>query len=284
MSGSRNVVHRHIDNHLPVKAMVSPEQAASTILRSAAPGHFDAVAKDVQIVGKSTLPNDRWLKDLTSEKQQFEGHGIHKSPQDLKHPLAEPLYKLLQDYQKKNFGSKAGVQSRVALTKGTGGPKQLLCHTFCEKFDTSNQTSGCWKATWTIDKVQDDNKSCEVSGYVLVHTYSHEEGNVQLRITKDFPVQAINVDPTSKNKDKKKTTTPSSLEDAVLETIVSWETEILGILASMNSVASEQLRTIRRVLPITKTKMKWDVVAHRSVKTLKKTAPESRSKVKYGKS
>jgi hypothetical protein len=159
--------------------------------------------------------------------------------------------------------------------------------------------SGCWKGTWTVDKVQQENggagaapRTCEVSGYVLVHTFSHEEGNVQLRITKDFPVQNIDLDNPAATIDhsvggsKSKSLSanqPSSLEDAILQTIVGWETEILGILASMDSVASEQLRTIRRVLPITKTKMKWDVVAHRSVNTLKKTAPESRSKVKYGK-
>lgn len=260
--------------------VASAEQAAGAILRSAAPGHFDAVAKEIQVVGKSTLTSDKWLKEITKEQKVFECKGIHKSPQDLKHPLAEPLYKLLQDYQTKNFGGKSGVQSRVALTKGTKGPQQLVVHSFCEKLDGSNQNSGCWKATWTVDKVSNNSSSCEVSGSVLVHTYSHEEGNVQLRINKDFPVEKV----TAGSKDAAPTgSTTTTLEQAVLQTIVTWETEILGILASMNTVAAQQLRTIRRVLPITKTKMKWDVVAHRSVKTLKETAPETRAKVKYGK-
>mmetsp|Transcript_28352 Transcript_28352/g.68968 ORF Transcript_28352/g.68968 Transcript_28352/m.68968 type:complete len:306 (+) Transcript_28352:109-1026(+) len=279
--------------------IVSPDQAASTIVRSAAPGHFDDVANDVQqvMVGGGGGNNDGWLKSLNSERLKFIAHeSIHKSPTDMKHPLAEPLYKLLLDYQTKNFKTKSGVQYRLAMTKGgAGGPSQLQCHTFCEKIDASNKTSGCWKGTWTIDKVDTTNlKTCEVSGYAYVHTYSHEDGNIQLRITKDFPIQHVDLDNPSAgsttttaaaNKSSKKdkaATAPSSLEEAVLQTIVSWETEILGILASMDDVASEQLRTIRRVLPITKTKMKWDVVAHRSVKTLKQTAPESRSKVKYG--
>ena len=276
--------------------IVSPDQAASTIVRSAAPGHFDDVVNDVQQVmagGGGDKSNDGWLKPLNSERLKFIAHeSIHKSPADMKHPLAEPLHKLLLDYQTKNFKTKSGVQYRLAMTKGgAGGPSQLQCHTFCEKIDASNKTSGCWKGTWTVDKVDTTSlRTCEVSGYAYVHTYSHEDGNIQLRITKDFPIQHIDLDnpsstgpATAANKSSKKVDTPpSSLEEAVLQTIVSYETEILGILASMDDVASEQLRTIRRVLPITKTKMKWDVVAHRSVKTLKQTAPESRSKVKYG--
>ena len=104
---------------------------------------------------------------------------------------------------------------------------------------------------------------------------AYEDGNVQLKITKEFP-------PVMVGKTSLKERDEPSLADGIVQQIMKWETIILGILASMNdNVSSDHLRSIRRVLPITKTKMNWDAVAHRSVKTLKKTAPEARSKVKY---
>jgi len=57
-----------------------------------------------------------------------------------------------------------------------------------------------------------------------------------------------------------------------------WELEVLGLLVNVNEGGTgEHLKSIRRILPITKTKMKWNVVAQQSVKMLKKMAPQSNS-------
>ncbi len=251
------------------------DDAARTILRSAAPGQFDAVAESIQKLGKQALSasgSSKWLTEVQDEQRKFQCIGIHQK--DLKHALAEPLMGSLKQYQKDNFGTKSGVTARVAMAAGGSGGQQLLVHTYAGKIDASNQHSGCWRATWTIDKVS-SNDACEISGHVQVHSYAHEEGNVQLKITRDFvPVKVI--------KAAAKGGQTPTLEQGIVQQIMQWELEILGILESLNeSETADQLRSIRRVLPITKTKMKWDVVAHRSVKTLKKTAPETRNKVKY---
>ena len=251
------------------------EEAAKAILRAAAPGQFDAVAENIQKLGQhnNTLSGSNWLTEVQNESKELQCIDIHEN--DLDHPIAKPLHEKIKQYQKDNFLSNSGVSARVALTAGNrnGGQPQLLVHTYAEKIDTSNQYSGNWKATWTIDKVELG--VGEISGQVAVHSHAYEDGNVQLKITKEFP-------PVMVGKTSLKEGEEPSLADGMVQQIMKWETIILGILASMNdSVTSDHLRSIRRVLPITKTKMNWDAVAHRSVKTLKKTAPEARSKVKY---
>jgi hypothetical protein len=80
----------------------------------------------------------------------------------------------------------------------------------------------------------------------------------------------------------KKDDEPTLLQ-GIMKQIMTWEMDVLNLLKTMNEGGTgDHLRAIRRVLPITKTKMKWDVVAQRSVKTLITTAPQAKSKVNYG--
>jgi len=242
------------------------EKAAKAVLIAAAPGQFDTVAEHVQKFGQ--LSNSNWLAQARSELKEFQNGGNTSD-----HPIANELHAKVEEYQKENFLSKQGVTARLALGNGENDKNQIIVHTYAEKIDISNQHAGNWKAKWTIDSVE--SSSAEVSGHVVVHSYVHEEGNVQLKINKEFPPVMVGESSLIEGE-------AASLASGIVEQIMKWETIILGILASMNDdVSSDHLRSIRRVLPITKTKMNWDAVAHRSVKTLKKTAPESRSKVKY---
>ena len=245
------------------------EETAKVILRTAAPGQFDAVAENIQKLGQ--LSDVRWLAEAQNELNEFQCKDL--VDRDVEHPLATALHEKIEQYQRENFSSKPGVSARVAITRGSGKGYQLLVHTYAEKIDASNQHSGSWKATWTLDNTQSD--TGEISGLVIVRSYAHEDGNVQLTITKQFPAVMV-------GKESVEEEDEPSLAGGIVQQIMKWETIILGILGSMNEdITSDHLRSIRRVLPITKTKMNWDAVAHRSVKTLKKTAPESRSKVKY---
>lgn len=242
------------------------ETAAKAVMVAAAPGQFDAIAEHVQKFGQ--IPAGDWMSDAKSELNELQKRGNTSD-----HQLASTLHEKMEEYQKLNFLSKTGVTACVALENGGGNKNQLVVHTYAEKIDISNQHSGNWKAKWTIDSAE--SSSAEVSGHVVVHSYVHEEGNVQLKIEKEFP--PVMVGKIALNEGE-----VASLASGIVQQIMKWETIILGILESMNDdVSSDHLRSIRRVLPITKTKMNWDAVAHRSVKTLKKTAPESRSKVKY---
>jgi hypothetical protein len=226
----------------PPTSITMATVAAQTILHSAAPGQFDIVAEQLQKIGAKTLKGG-WLDDI--KLQHHQDICMAGSSKDVNHPLALPLTVKVKAYQDETFGSKPGVTARMALSPGEQDPiHQLVLTTYAEKIDTSNQFTGSWKATWTITYKADE--SAQISGSVKLHTYSYEEGNCQLRTARDFQTTTV--------KSKK------DLPQALVDQIVAWEHDVLGLLASFHDLVGDNLRSIRRVLPITKTKMKWDVV------------------------
>jgi F-actin capping protein alpha subunit len=257
-------------------------EAVQTILRAAAPGHLDAVAEQLQKIAPNVFSKTEsscpvW-KDIQSEQKKLQCLVVdttttENSPPN-NHPLVGPLTVKLQQYQQQNFGGKQGVASRMAMTSVDGS--KILIHTYAEKLDAPNKISGYWKATWTITNAITD--TAVISGRVQIHSYAYEEGNAQLTVDKAFSSQSLSKLALRKGDEP-------TLVQAIMKQITEWELQVLGLLAAMNEGGTgEHLKSIRRVLPITKTKMKWDVVAQRSVKTLIKTAPQAKSKVSYGSS
>jgi hypothetical protein len=232
-------------------------EAAATLVRSAAPGQFDLVAEQVQTIGAKTLSNN-WLAELHAEHQSGTCQNV---TENTSHPLAATLKDKLDNYQHKTFGKSKGVTARVVLVSGES-PAQIVVQSYAEKIDDHNQYTGFWKATWTIETASSD--KADICGDVQVHTCSYEDGNTQMKTHKVF-------DAVSVGKKSERDEAPT-LAQGIVDQIVDWEHQVLGILAELHDLSSEHLRHIRRVLPITKTKMKWDLVAQQSVVHLKKTA------------
>ena len=230
-------------------------EAATRILKSTAPGQFDVVADNIQKVGKDSLSGTSWLTKIKEEQDEFMCIGIDNPKGVEHHALASSLREKLKTYQDAVFGSKAGVTARVALVPGEE-KSSLVVHTYAEKLDMSNQYTGAWKASWTVTSEGTD--KAEISGMVRLHTFSYEDGNIQLRTNRDF--------------EKTEVTAGDDLSESVMNKIKEWEAQVVSMLAELRDSVGDHLRPIRRVLPITKTKMKWDVVAHRNVKVLHKTS------------
>lgn len=218
--------------------------AAKTLLRSAAPGHFDLVAESIH---KLARPDGPWLEEAMAEYNARQCSDVETGSS---HPLAAGLEQKLKEYQEKTFASK-GIAAKVVLAG------DLQIHTYAEKLDLPNFYTGYWKATWTLSS---DNS---LSGETKIHTCCYEDGNSHLTFAKTF--DAVGVQPESPKDDPDQ---PPSLEQGIVNQILNWEHDVLDLLATAQEEAPGSLKKIRRVLPITRTKMKWDVVAQRSVKTL----------------
>ena len=249
------------------------DEAVTVILRAAAPGHLDAVADSLSKLAPQSFSktSSKILAKLKEEQKVFQC--LDGSANKASHPLAGPLTAKLEQYQQDNFANKQGVQARMSIQNGNTS-KELIIHTYAERIDAPNQLSGYWRATWTLSNITSD--SVDMSGRVQIHSYAYEEGNAQA--TLDKILDQTHVVKSAPKKDEEPT-----LLYSIMKQIMEWELHVLGLLQAMNEGGTgEHLKAIRRVLPITKTKMKWDVVAQRSVKTLKKTAPSAKSKVNYG--
>jgi hypothetical protein len=273
--------------------MTATKEAVQWILRASAPGHLDTVADSLQRIAPESFMtkhnNSSVLNEIKEEQKKFQCLPQEKQQQDVPsncHPLAGPLATKLEQYQQQNFAGKQGVTARMTMKcddEDDNSNKKLVIHTYAEKLDIPNRISGYWQATWTIIS-NPTNDRAEISGRVQIHSFAYEEGNAQVKVDQHFDTKIVTSSSTSTTAQKKMDDVVStSLISPIMKQITEWESDVLGLLAALNEGGTgEHLKSIRRVLPITKTKMKWDVVAQRSVKTLKKTAPQAKSKVNYG--
>lgn len=244
------------------------DAAAAQILGSAAPGQFDDIVEQLGKMG-AQFGN---LETLKHENQLSQGIGANNAASSITNPLATELREKLLNYQQKAFSGAGGrgsgsatkkVNARVWLTPGTSA-SEFQIFSFAERIDTNNLQTGYWKSTWTITSTS--GAEAEVKGTVELHTYSFEDGNTQLQLSKSFEGEIV------KEMENETAEEESSLVNGVLYKIIEWEHSVLSVLKGLHDLSADRLKKIRRVLPITKTKMNWEVEAQRGVRHLKQTA------------
>lgn len=145
----------------------------------------------------------------------------------------------------------ADTQSRLAAdTKRftiKSEESNLVVRTYVEKIDSHNWGTGYWASTWILKPAGD---TAILSGTIQAHVYNFEDGNVQQKSRKE-------------------------IEDTV---VVGGAEEIVKQMKGFERQFWEELqdeepmmislKQIRRILPITRTRMKWDAAAQRQVTLL----------------
>lgn len=126
-----------------------------------------------------------------------------------------------------------------------------------EKVNLKNFWSGRWQSTWTVTFAGD---SATISGDIKLHIHYFEDGNLQLHGNKAVPESsAINF------------VNEGDLADKVIQFITSHEQVLQSGMEEMyTTMNNETLRAMRRTMPITRTKMEWNVNAVRMVKQVRK--------------
>jgi capping protein alpha len=125
-----------------------------------------------------------------------------------------------------------------------------------EKVNLKNFWSGHWVSTW---QVAVSGSSATVTGDVKVHVHYFEDGNLQLQTHKKIEATTFSFQ------------SDRELSDAVVKHIQTQETVLQNGLEEMyNNMNNETFRAMRRVMPITRTKMDWNVNAVRMVKQVRK--------------
>jgi hypothetical protein len=222
------------------------------VLRSAPAGQFNDLLENIQKLSTAPLQPDL-LQDF---QQQYESQTCAGTSSDgeLSHTLAAPLKEQVESYQRENGPD--GITSRRALAPGADG-NQLLLRTYSERVDEAKCRTGSWTAEWTIGS-EPGSSSAELSGQVSMCVFSYEDGNIQIRSTRDFAPVVVE-------------TPGSDLAQEIVKQIGSWEEEFLSSLKDSYSKVGQNLRSIRGILPITHARLNWNVVAQRTVRTLQET-------------
>mmetsp|Transcript_21649 Transcript_21649/g.36258 ORF Transcript_21649/g.36258 Transcript_21649/m.36258 type:complete len:307 (+) Transcript_21649:108-1028(+) len=144
----------------------------------------------------------------------------------------------------------------VFISKGGGG--KLSVTITGEKTNLKNFWSGRWTSSWTVE-VDSASSSGTISGEIKVHVHYFEDGNLQLQSGKTIPQSTISFD--SENDLGSKVVNLIQTEESALQS---------GFEDMYTNMNQETFRSMRRVMPITRTKMEWNVNAVRMVKQVRK--------------
>lgn len=105
--------------------------------------------------------------------------------------------------------------------------------------------TGNWRATYTIDLTKSGSQ--EVDAYLDVNIHYFESGNLQFKAT--YAPKGIKADASD----------ISGLVKAIEKTESDWQSNLERLYVDMHH---ETFKAMRRILPLTKTKMNWTISAH----------------------
>ncbi|KAG3118749.1 hypothetical protein PI124_g8630 [Phytophthora idaei] len=182
-------------------------------------------------------------------KQQIVPDDVAEIPEDRVTDFEkerQEVQKALQSYLQFEYmhGGTAGVY--IVGTK-------LVVNLCTERINLRNFWGGRWKSRWEVDLTANPSK---VEGNMQLHVHYFENGNLQLQNSKDIE-EEITVQ------------RPGGLGDAILRVMKEAEDDLQTNLEDMYiNMSEETFKEMRRVMPVTQTKMEWSLHAHRTAKDL----------------
>jgi hypothetical protein len=235
-----------------------------SILLASPPGQFDLVLEDLQSIAPKSMPDADVVSALRAEWATANGQAIVETSaadntSDESDGFICALRKAMDDYVSLKFSS-PGVRAAHQV-KQDGDATTIKITTYAARIDLPNHNAGSWNACYTVRP-----SSGRASGSVSITAHTFENaGNVQLH--SNICLDETNTECITSNDDSDK---QLSWAKSIVKQIQAWEdTEVMGKLTDMyESISSECLKSLRRVMPITRTKMEWNVMAHRVRVTL----------------
>lgn len=209
-----------------------------SLLAAAPPGQLDSLVSELSTL--MTVPADL--------VQSIKANGSTSSEIG-SHPLAESLAKEFKLYQEEYYSQ---VDYKFSIT---GDLKVTTCS---ERIDVKNCYAGLWRGDWQINVLSDTDATLQ--GSILIHVYCHEASNVQLKTKKLYDHVQIRCSSSSAN-----------LAKAIQAKIATLESDVAAELNEMYTTMDDKLKALRRVLPVTRTRLEWNVLAHRMVKKLEES-------------
>jgi hypothetical protein len=219
---------------------------ARQLILSAPPGQLEVVLKDLKLIAEATgeaLSADQ-IEKLRLEHDSTRKVTQSERPSDT--PLEGVFFDKIEEY-KKNFYSSKGV---VSMTSVSEEAKSIVVSCYSEHVDSNNCRGGSWLAKWKLD-------GRTLSGDVQIYAICHEHGITRVQSSRSFGPFTVS----DANDDE-------SLATAVLEQISAWESNVMETLGEMYDSMPDCLKSLRRVLPLTRKRLDWSVHAHRMAKTL----------------
>jgi len=267
-------------------------QIVNHFLKSSPPGEFNYVLSDVRgILQNDTLLNQHSLETFrtyNTEQMIQVKNGDHQalitkfnevSPNEYLDPAGgvvmtfdhikqvvtgtrgisgeldasvEPFRKAIESstltYVDDHYANGAGA----VFSSKKGGENEVTICISSSIFNPNNFWNGRWRSSWTVSFKPGGQAKLEGNIHIVVHFF--EDGNVQL-VSKFKKNSQINAPSDGKQ-----------LGDALLKHIGKLELEYQNALEnSYNTMGETTFKALRRVLPVTREKVKWEKIGNYKV-------------------
>ena len=215
------------------------EDDAKSILLSCPPGQFDKILAELRALWRPGSIGDDFIASVRGEWEVLTGRRTLLGQQS-EHECPLALGRAMDEFIALQYSSPS-VCAAWGITEGT------RVRIYAERIDVNNSIAGSWKSNYTISA---DGGS--ISGNTEVIALAFESGgNVQLHSTLRF--------------DKVEVGPPGRLENeelwakSIIERIRCMEDEAVEKLnLTVAEVSTTSLKSLRRVMPVTRTKFDWD--------------------------
>lgn len=169
-------------------------------------------------------------------------------------PFLDALRNAVQTYQDKQYGGGKSVTARFQFNTldpevkaDSSASDGFTLQTYAELCDSHHPSrTGYWAGTWHVLTTADHSRT--VQGTIAVHVHNAADGP-HVRATRRIPAK-----------------TAETATD-VMKIIRQADASLLADLTDPDPAVSS-LKRVRRILPITKTRMKWDDAAHKGINML----------------
>ncbi|RHY43335.1 hypothetical protein DYB34_010163 [Aphanomyces astaci] len=234
----RGILHTYnVENSLPVQI---PNEDESKRLVVCQEGEVD-VGHYLDTHGRKVWGFDHVTQEILAQDVQDASARFTSSLE----PLRAELQLEVDAYLATQFGNQGG-----AAVFATDSTITIVLST--ERVSLRNFWSGRWKSKWTLTNVSPD--AATLAGRIDLHVHYFEDGNLQLQSHKDVAPVPV---------------TGESLAQAVLAVFRAEEHVVHSNLEDMYiNMTEETFKEMRRVMPVTQTKMEWNLYAHRTAKDL----------------
>ncbi len=170
--------------------------------------------------------------------------------------LRSALQTAMYDAVKSTYGRGEGAEFGVAVVPQG---EDLVVVLSASKARLSSFWSGRWVARYTVSNI--GSGTAQLAGHLDVLTHYYEAGNVQLKSSKDWPAVQL------------QGSGDADLAKSIVTSIAAWEAQYETALQELfESMGSTTLKELRRALPISGSKMNWNLTQHRTVGSLGQAA------------